>query len=126
MKPRILIVEDDEIIQLDLRLSLQDLGYMVVGSASSGVDAVSKTTELQPDLVLMDIRLRGDMDGIEAARQIQSTHNVPVIFLTAQSGNSPKREGAEVPEPRITKPFTQGTLQTAITRALRQNGRSPL
>ncbi len=118
MSGRILIVEDDEIIQLDLRLNLQDLQYTVVGTVASGEEAVSKAAELQPDLVLMDIRLRGELDGIEAARRIQSKQEVPVVYLTAQSGDQLRRNGAAIPGPRITKPFDQITLQGAIERAL--------
>jgi CheY-like chemotaxis protein len=118
LKRRILIVEDDEIIQLDLRLHLQELQYTVIGAVSSGEEAVAKAAELQLDLVLMDIRLRGQLDGIEAARQIQSAQKVPIVYLTAQSGDQLRRNRVEIPEPRITKPFNQTVLQATIERAL--------
>lgn len=123
MKARILVVEDDQIIQLDLRRHLNQLEYAVVGAASSGEEAIVKASELQPDLVLMDIRLRGAMDGIEAARRIRSEREVPVIYLTAQSGADLSANGADVLEPRVTKPFKRTALQAAIETAL--NGKQP-
>jgi CheY-like chemotaxis protein len=115
VKARILVVEDDQIIQLDLRLSLKQLGYEVVGAVSSGEEAITKAAQLQPDLILMDIRLRGAVDGIEAASRIQSAHNLPVLYLSAQSGYELV---GRVVEPRITKPFNQRTLQAGIEQAL--------
>ena len=122
MKARILVVEDDQIIQLDLQRHLKQLDYAVVGTASSGQEAVAKATELQPDLILMDIRLTGKMNGIEAAHQIQSAHQVPVIYLTAQSGDVTPHD-KEVLEPLVTKPFKHIELQGAIERAL--HGKRP-
>ncbi len=119
MKARILVVEDDQIIQLDLRRHLKQLEYVVVGAASSGEEAVTKAAQLEPDLVLMDIRLRGAMDGIEAARQIRSARDVPVIYLTAQGGDDLSRNGCDVLDRRVTKPFKQTALQAAIESALR-------
>ncbi len=118
MKPSILIVEDDEIIQLDLQMHLQELEYAVVGAVSSGEEAIAKATALRPDVVLMDIRLRGALNGIEAAQSIRSTLAIPVIYLTAQSGEQLKGRGVEVLEPRVTKPFNQKMLQAAIEQAL--------
>lgn len=117
MKARILVVEDDQIIQFDLRRHLKLLGYAVAGTASSGEEAVAKAAELQPDVVLMDIRLQGEMDGIEAGHAIQSARPVPVIYLTAQSGDV-TLQGKEIPGPRVSKPFKQSELQAAIERAL--------
>lgn len=119
MKARILVVEDDQIIQLDLRRHLKQLDYDVIGTASSGEEAVAKAAQLEPDVVLMDIRLEGRMDGMEAARQIQSERHVPVIYLTAQSGDL-IFGGKEVLGPRVTKPFKQTEIDAAIGRALRQ------
>jgi CheY-like chemotaxis protein len=119
LKARILVVEDDEIIQLDLRRHLKQLEYVVVGAASSGEEAVKKAAQLQPDLVLMDVRLRGAMDGIEAAHQIRSEREVPVIYLTAQSGDEMSYKGAHIVlNPRVTKPFKATALQAAIENAL--------
>ncbi|MBV8867351.1 MAG: response regulator [Acidobacteriaceae bacterium] len=117
MKARILVVEDDQIIQLDLRRNLKRLDYDVVGTASSGEEAITKAAQLQPDLVLIDIRLQGAMDGIEAARQIQLARDVPVIYLTAQSVDLIPGS-KEALGPRVTKPFKQTELQATIESTL--------
>ena len=123
MKARILVVEDDQIIQLDLRRHLNQLEYQVVGAASSGEEAIAKAIELQSDLVLMDIRLRGEMDGIEAARRIRSEREVPVIYLTAQSSADLSANGHDALEPHVTKPFRRAALQAAIEHVL--GGKQP-
>jgi len=84
-KKKILIVEDERIVAEDIRTKLEYVGYVVAGIASSGEEALKKTEKLQPDLVLMDIVLEGKMDGIEAAAQILSRFNIPVVYLTAYS-----------------------------------------
>ena len=117
MDARVLVVENDAIIQLDLRSRLQRLGYVIVGSASSGEEAVAKAAELKPDLVLMDVGLDGPMDGIEAARRIQSARMVPVLYLTAYAGSS-LAEHQRAPQPSLSKPFRMAEVQSAITRIL--------
>ena len=84
----ILVVEDERIIALDLRSKLVRLGYRVLGMAHTGGDAVRMAGELTPDIVLMDIILDGDMDGIEAARQIRLDRPVPVVFVSACNDSS--------------------------------------
>lgn len=81
----ILIVEDERIVAKDLELRLKTLGYVIVGSVASGEEAVQLTAQLLPDLVIMDIRLNGELDGIEAADRIRKKHFIPVIYLTAHS-----------------------------------------
>ena len=81
--PSILIVDDEIIIARELEVRLKDGGYGVAGIASTGREAVRMAAELRPDLVLMDIVLKGDMDGIEAAAEIRRTCQVPVIYVTA-------------------------------------------
>ncbi|MGZ7050315.1 MAG: response regulator, partial [Methanobacterium sp.] len=83
--PKILIVEDEAITAMDLESILQKLGYEVVSIASTGEEAIQKSEELEPDLVLMDIVLKGQMDGISATKEIQSCYDIPVIYLTAYS-----------------------------------------
>ncbi len=122
MKARILVVEDESIVQLDLQSRLKRLGYIVVGSAVSGEDAIIKASELEPDLVLMDVRLEGRMDGIEAAARIRASREVPVLFLTAYNA-PPEGQRAGPLYPCIAKPFRADELQAAIVRAL--NGREP-
>src|SRR6185369_13231089 len=84
-KTSVLIVEDEAIIAADLSGKLGHLGYEVVGSAAEGNDALEIASRLKPQIVLMDIRLRGAMDGIETAEAIRSRIDVPVIYLTAHS-----------------------------------------
>ena len=80
-KTNILIVEDESIVAKDIQHSLKKLGYTVVGICSTGEDAITSAQELKPDLVLMDIMLKGDMSGIDAAGQIREKNNIPVITL---------------------------------------------
>ena len=87
-KAKILIVEDDSIVAMDIESSLKKLGYSVSGTVSHGERAVEKVEELKPDLVLMDIVLKGEMDGIEAAEAIRSRFNTPVVFVTAYADES--------------------------------------
>ena len=84
-KARILIVEDDGIIAIRLQGILEKLGYDIVGPVASGEEAVQKARENSLDLVLMDIYLAGDMNGIEAAAEIHTQSDVPVVYLTAYS-----------------------------------------
>ncbi|HYO80626.1 MAG TPA: response regulator [Bryobacteraceae bacterium] len=124
MKARILVVEDEAIVQMDLQSRLKRLGHSVVGLASAGEEAVSKAAELAPDVVLMDVRLKGPMDGIEAARRIRAQRDVPVIFVTA---NTPKVEAgdAETLSPCLSKPFRTNELETTIAQVLEGRGSPP-
>jgi len=87
-EPRILIVEDEFIVALDIQNCLENNGIVVVGKVDSGAAAINAVIELLPDLVLMDIGLQGEMDGIEAAIQIRARFDLPVVFLTAFSNQS--------------------------------------
>jgi DNA-binding NarL/FixJ family response regulator len=114
-KARILIVEDEAVVAEDLAAMLVQLGYEVVGRAAEGGKAIAMACELQPDLVLMDIRLRGLMDGIEATEKIRRACDIPVVFLTAHS-DSRTVQRAQMTEPfgYILKPFNQRELNTQI------------
>jgi PAS domain S-box-containing protein len=118
-KAEILIVEDERITAEDIRLSLGGFGYSVTGIASSGGEAVKKAGELHPDLVLMDIVLGGDMDGIEAAERIRARFNIPVVYLTAHADER-TLERAKVTQPfgYILKPFDVRELRTNIEMGL--------
>ena len=85
---RILIVEDEAIVAMQLEASLKHMGYEVVGVASRGNDAIRVAKDTWPDLILMDIRLEGSMDGIDTANAINMYHSIPVIFLTAYSDDT--------------------------------------
>jgi CheY-like chemotaxis protein len=121
MSVRILVVEDESIIQLDLLHQLRRLGYSVVGSAASGEEAVVKAAELMPDLVLMDVSLAGQMDGIEAAAQIRAARTVPILFLTAHHTRAREQQEA-ASNPYLAKPFRSVDLHTAIRQVLRDSG----
>jgi len=82
-KTRILITEDEQIVAEDLKMTLETMGYTVVGIASSGERAIELADGEKPDLILMDIMLAGKMDGIAAAHTIRSRHDIPVIYVTA-------------------------------------------
>lgn len=116
---KILVVEDDRIIADDIQITLNNLGYAVSSVVSSGLEAIKKAEEDNPDLVLMDIILEGEMDGIEAADQIHSHFNIPVVFLTAHA-NKKMLERAKVTEPfgYIIKPFEDRVLHSVIEIAL--------
>lgn len=116
---RILVVEDETIVSLDLQNSLKILGYKVVGAASNGPEAIAKAESTRPDLVLMDIILKGDMDGVQAAEAIHARLNVPVIFLTACADEATLHR-AKVTEPfgYMIKPFEERELHSHIEIAL--------
>ena len=116
---KVLIVEDDRIVADDIRNSLQNLGYGVTSMVPSGAEALVKAKEDNPDLVLMDIVLKGEMNGIEAADRIRSQFNIPVVYLTAYADEE-LVERAKITEPfgYIIKPFEDRELKTAIEIAL--------
>jgi DNA-binding NarL/FixJ family response regulator len=116
---KILVVEDDTIIAITIEGRLKQFGYRVVGRASTAKDAIAKTIEFEPDLVLMDIHLKGPVDGIEAAETIYGIHNIPVVYLTAFSDeNTLERAQRTSPFGYIVKPFSDSTLKTTIKLAL--------
>ncbi|MEH2204530.1 MAG: ATP-binding protein [Nostoc sp.] len=112
---RILVVEDEVIVARTIANQLSQLGYIVTGTASSGKVAIAKASETQPELVLMDIILKGDMDGIATATQIREQLDVPIIYLTAY-GDDHTLERAKITQPfgYIVKPFTTKDLKIAI------------
>jgi len=116
---RILVVEDESVVSKDIQESLKGLGYGVCGTASAGEEAIRKAESLQPDLVLMDIVLKGDIDGVEAAETIRSKFHIPVIYLTAYSDEYTLNR-AKVTEPSgyILKPFDERELHTTIEVAM--------
>ena len=116
---KIMIVEDEEIVAADIKMNLEKMGYSVCATASSGLEAIEKAELTRPDLVLMDIVLKGGMDGIEVARQIKELYEIPVVYLTA-FGDDSILQKAKVAEPYgyITKPFRYRELHIAIEIAL--------
>jgi PAS domain S-box-containing protein/putative nucleotidyltransferase with HDIG domain len=116
---RIMVVEDNRIIAASIKSTLESLDYRVPAVVSSGVDAVKKAEKDHFDLILMDIVLEGEIDGIEAASQIRSRFNIPVVFLTAYSDKK-MLERAKITEPfgYIIKPFEEKELHSTIEIAL--------
>ena len=115
----ILVVEDEQIVAVDIENVLQRLGYRVVGVASCGEEACRIASESPPDLVLMDVRLDGTMDGVEAARRIRQASDVPVVFLTAYSDDETLDRAKEIePYGYLVKPFAERDLQATIEVAL--------
>ena len=122
MSARILIVEDERITAEDLRDILTDLGYTVTASVSNGLDAIARAEETNPDLALMDIRIKGDMDGTETARVLRERFNIPVIYLTAHADSETvSRAKASEPLGYITKPFQEAELHASIEIALHKH-----
>ncbi|MCB0428498.1 MAG: response regulator [Flavobacteriales bacterium] len=115
----ILIVEDEKIVAKDIQNSLSKLGYKITDVVSSGEEAVESARDKKPDLALVDIMLKGDMDGIEAAKQMWKELDIPVIFLTAYADESTiNRAKHAEPFGYIIKPFKEIDLKTTVEIAL--------
>lgn len=118
-KIKIMIVEDEIIIAKELQLIIGDLGYDFCGMITTGEEAIQKAGDYLPDLILMDINLIGEIDGIEAAEKIQAQYDIPVIYVTALA-DSKVLTRAKVTEPYgyILKPFEERELYVCIEIAL--------
>ena len=117
----ILVVEDESIVSKDIQNSLKKIGYNVIGSCNNAQEAIEIATELHPDVVLMDIMLKGNLTGIDAADQIKQL-NIPVIFLTAYADEATLAK-AKVTEPYgyILKPFKEKDLSISIEMAIHRH-----
>ena len=116
---KIMVVDDERIVALDIRKTLERLGYSVPAVCSSGEEAVHSAGEVRPDLVLMDIRLNGEMDGVQAADEIYKRHSIPIIFLTAYSDEETlQRAKRTEPFGYLIKPFAERELNSTIEIAL--------
>ena len=119
MADRILIVEDERITAEDLEEVLKDLGYQVSAVVSSGEEALREAERNRPDLVLMDIRIKGEMDGTEAARLLRERFDVPVVYLTAHADRDTlERAKQSRPLGYIVKPFHEAELHASVEMAL--------
>jgi diguanylate cyclase (GGDEF)-like protein len=119
---KILIVEDESIIAEDIADSLKALGYRVTAIVFSGEEAIQSVVEVRPDLVLMDVNLQGEIDGITAAEEIRTRFQIPVVYLTAYADeNTLRRVNATKPFGYIVKPFEEKNLHTTIQLALHRN-----
>jgi signal transduction histidine kinase len=114
----ILVVEDERLVALDIQAILESRGYIVPGIASAGEEAVEMACETRPDLILMDIRLRGQMDGVQAAEEIRTRFDIPVVYLTAYADEA-TLERAKITEPfgYLLKPFEDRELCSTIEMA---------
>lgn len=120
--PNILIVEDENIIAMDIRFMLENLGYKISGVVSSGEDSIKKAYNMLPDLILMDIKLKGNIDGVSAANQIYKSLRIPVVYLTAYLDNSTMdRVKKTMHFGFISKPFEEKELQNIIEETLAHN-----
>jgi CheY-like chemotaxis protein len=116
---RILIIEDEAIVAADLEDRLRNLGYIVVGTASSGREALDLAASGKPDIVLSDIMIKGDMDGAQTAVYLRKDFNIPVIFLSAYSSDSVlERAKISAPFGYLLKPFEERELQITIEMGL--------
>lgn len=116
---KILVVEDEMFIAKDIKEKLENLGYQVPAICNCGEDVVQKTREIVPDLILMDVKLEGEMDGIQAAELVKENFHIPVIFLTAfEDDETLKRIKITEPFGYILKPFKQKELRNNIEIAL--------
>ncbi|MGZ4099683.1 MAG: response regulator, partial [Bacteroidia bacterium] len=119
MEKKILIVEDETVIAMDLQMSLERFGYRVIAHVTRGEDVIETFNSVIPDLILMDIKLEGTLDGVETAQLIHENYNIPVIFITSYS-NSDIIERAKKANPfgYIVKPFNDRELRTNIEIAI--------
>lgn len=115
----ILVVEDETIVGMGIRKALRDMGYNVPAVVTSGEKAIDKAQTIAPDLVVMDISLKGKYDGVEAAKQIQESFQIPIVYLTAHSDlKTLQRAKTTKPFGYVVKPFEERYLQTTIEIAL--------
>ena len=119
---RILVVEDEAIVAMDIAATLRRFGYCVADVVDSGPAAIDAAAAATPDLVLMDIRLRGAMDGVEAGGVIRERFQIPVVFLTAHADEATvERSAAAAPYGYVLKPFEEGELRRAVEIALNRH-----
>lgn len=123
MKQKVLIVEDESIVAMDIQQSVKKLGYEVMGVASTGKKALEFLSEkVVPDVILMDIMIKGDMTGIDIAEHVKQNHNIPVIFLTAYADDKTIEKVKETePYGYILKPFKEVDLKTSIEMAIHKH-----
>ena len=116
---RIMIVEDESIVAMGIKHKLEELGYNVVGVVATGEKAVETAFKIEPDLILMDIVLKGDMDGIDAAQKIHNQLDIPIIYITAYSDEEVlKRARITEPYGYILKPFKKSEVNANIQMAI--------
>ncbi len=115
---KILIVEDEQVIAMDLKKTISDFGYNVLSTVSSGEDALSFMTTNKPNLVIMDILLAGDLNGIETGVIMSERYNVPIIYITAYAKEILLRSKITESSTFLVKPFNESELQKKIEKVL--------
>ncbi|AWK88343.1 response regulator [Azospirillum thermophilum] len=122
---RVLVVEDEAIAAMDLEMMLEVLGHSVCGVLAEGPEAVREAGATRPDLVLMDIRLAGGTDGVEAAHDIRRLYGIRSLFLTAHNDRATlERAAAAQPFAVLTKPYSRNQLRLALDRAAQELDRA--
>ena len=123
-KINVLVVEDEAIVSKDIQQSLKKLGYNIAGASSTGEKAILLAESEKPDIILMDIMLKGEMNGTEAAEKIRAAFSIPIIFLTAYADEATLAR-AKITEPHgyILKPFKEIDLHTTIEMAIYKHGK---
>jgi CheY-like chemotaxis protein len=121
-KPRALIVEDEVLIAEELKARLSLLGFSVIAAVDSGEEGIAIATRERPDLVLMDIRLKGEKDGVQATKEIHQQVDLPIVYLTAYSDrlSVDRARGTEY-DGFVLKPFRAGELQSTIEIAMQRH-----
>ncbi|NQT63192.1 MAG: response regulator [Candidatus Marinimicrobia bacterium] len=115
---RVLIVEDEIVVASEIKLRLEALGFQVIGIVNNGRDAIAEANEHYPDIILMDITLKGKMNGLDATREISRETDIPVIFITAHTDTPTLDSAREASSHGIfTKPFSDDELMVAIQQA---------
>jgi CheY-like chemotaxis protein len=118
----VIVVEDDAIIRADIEETLHRLGHEIGAALDNGEDALREVDAQKPDLVLVDIRIRGAFDGVETVRRIRTRSDVPVVYLTSHSDAATFERANETrPNGYLIKPFHERELRTAIEEAMRSS-----
>lgn len=121
---RLLIAEDDQIAQLYLKLLLENSGYDIVDTADSGDSVIEKALKFKPDLILMDIFLENQTDGIEAVKKIRKSVIIPVVYITANTDEGTRIRAADTePAAVINKPYSDSFLLSVLETVFRKLGK---
>jgi DNA-binding NarL/FixJ family response regulator len=124
-RPRVMIVEDERVVALNIESRLSDVGYDVIASVSTGEEALQSATSSRPDVVVMDIQLPGPMNGIAAARALWEQFQIPIVYLTAYCDEKTLQDAAAAsPCGYVVKPFRAPQLHAAICMALERSAQA--
>jgi CheY-like chemotaxis protein len=117
---RVLIAEDEILVAMDLQITLSEMGYSVIGVSSSGEQTIELTRAERPDIILMDVHLRGAVSGLQAAEKIQKEFAIPILFVTAAPDNSTLNKiNRSKMNALLSKPFSTQSLQIAIHKLIK-------